>query len=339
MKAVFSAAQLAHDPKRFFSWGNVVNHPEHPERARRLLAGARKVGADILATRSFERSHLEKIHTPRYLDFLETGHRVWSRHEGANREVLPSQRPSMAPPYNYPSNIMGRAGWHMQDLSVPLVENSWRAIKASADTALTAAGLILGGQRAAYALCRPPGHHALRERAGGFCFLANTAIATQHLRDKFERVAVLDVDVHHGNGTERIFYKRNDVLTVSIHADPNEFYPYYYGVEADRGAKAGEGYNVNIPVPIGSNDAVWLGAVDHALEAIAKYDPGVLVVALGLDAHIDDPLKGGAMSTEGFGYMSRLIVKLGKPTLMVQEGGYLTPRLGDNLAEFLGGFM
>ncbi len=175
--------------------------------------------------------------------------------------------------------------------------------------------------------------------AGGVCFLNNTAIAARRLRGSHARVAVLDVDVHHGNGTQGIFYASRDVLTVSIHADPHHFYPYFWGHAHERGEGAGEGFNLNLPLPLGSSDAPWLAAGDLALERIQRFAPGALVVALGLDASESDPLQGMTITSAGFTQMAAKIAALGLPTVLVQEGGYLGPELGDNLNAFLDGFI
>ena len=337
MKAVFNAVQLGHRPTRYLTQGNLVDYPEQPERVRALLAGARKAGADIRAAYAFEDTHIAAVHTERYLTFLENAHPEWRRIEGANFELMPSVRP-VEPLAHYPESILGQAGWHLMDFACPILEDTARVARSSAMTALTAAQLVADGEPVAYALCRPPGHHAYADRASGFCYLNNSAITAQFLRELHDKVAILDVDVHHGNGTQAIFYDRSDVLTVSIHADPSSFYPFYWGYEEQTGRGAGRGYNINLPVPVRSDDEIWLGALHYALERISAYGPGALVVALGLDAHEDDPLRGGAMSTAGFGRMARGISSLGLPTVIVQEGGYMTDRLGDNLASFLGQF-
>jgi acetoin utilization deacetylase AcuC-like enzyme len=205
-------------------------------------------------------------------------------------------------------------------------------------TGLTAADLCLKGEPVTYALCRPPGHHAYANRAGGFCYLNNSALVAQQLRSVHERVAILDVDVHHGNGTQAIFYKRPDVFTVSIHADPAIYYPYYWGGAGEEGEAEGTGYNLNLPVDVGSGDDVWLANLDTALARITDYDPGALVIALGLDAHEADPLKGGTVTQGGFARIAEQIASLGLPTVIVQEGGYLTEHLSDNLAMFLAAY-
>jgi acetoin utilization deacetylase AcuC-like enzyme len=337
MKAVFNAIQLQHAPTRFLSRGHIVGYPEVPERARILLEGARRAGATVHAGRSFEERHIAAVHTPRYLKFLANAFRQWNRPKGAFPEVMPSLRP-VERPARYPRHITGRAGWHLMDFSCPVTEKTWGAVEASANTALTAAALVAEGERVAYTLCRPPGHHAYADRAGGFCYLNNGAIAAQYLRQTHARVAILDIDVHHGNGTQSIFYERSDVLTVSVHADPAHFYPFFYGYEIQRGRGEGTGFNLNVPVPVKSDDEVWLGAVQHAVEAVARHEPGALVIALGLDAHESDPLKGGAMTTDGYARLARAIAALKLPTVIVQEGGYQTAVLADNLAAFLGSY-
>ena len=337
MKAVFSAAQLAHAPTRFLSLGRIVDYPESPERARALLEGAREAGTQIFAARRFSIGDFGKVHGPGYLAFLEHGFAQWQQLPGAGPELMPSLRP-LIPATVQSGHIMARAGTHLMDFSCPLTEHTWRSAQASAYSALTAADLVAKGEPVAYAVCRPPGHHAYHNRAGGFCYLNNSALAAEYLRGTHERVAILDIDVHHGNGTQSIFFARPDVLTVSIHADPAEFYPYYWGSSAEAGQGDGQGYNLNIPVPVRSGDDLWLTALDTALARIAGYRPGALVIALGLDAHEADPLKGGAVTQAGFARMAAVIASLGLPTVIVQEGGYLTEHLSDNLAVFLSAY-
>jgi acetoin utilization deacetylase AcuC-like enzyme len=337
MKCVFDEAQNAHSPARYLRFGNIVDFPESPERIQRLLQGAVKAGLERVPPRGFGHESLATVHTARYLDFLEHGHRQWRAVAGAFPEMMPSIRPLEAPS-DYPDDILGRAGWHIQDFSSAITADTWGSVHASAMTGLTAAAMVLDGERAAYALCRPPGHHAYAERAGGFCYLNNSALAAEALRSSYAKVAVLDIDVHHGNGTQSIFYRRPDVLTVSIHGDPRNYYPFFYGYADQRGDGDGEGFNMNLPVPVKSPDPVWQKALDTALTRIAEFAPGALVLALGLDAHEADPLAGGAVTTGGFQQMAGMIANLKLPTVIVQEGGYLTPYLGDNLASFLSGF-
>lgn len=337
MKAVFAAAQLAHAPRQFLALGNIVQYPETPERVRRLLEGARQAGADIHAARRFDSDRLLALHSGRYVYFLENGFEAWKHLAGHGSDMMVSLRPMEKP--NFQSeHIMARAGRYLMDFSCALTEQSWKSIQASAWTALTAADLVIKGDAVAYALCRPPGHHAYAERASGFCYLNNAGLAAQALRKVHERVAILDIDVHHGNGTQALFYNRSDVLTVSIHADPADFYPYYWGSAAEHGEGPGIGFNLNIPVPVRSGDDAWMAALEKALARIVAYKPGALVIALGLDAHEADPLKGGAVTQGGFANLAAAIAALGLPAVIVQEGGYLTDHLGDNLAMFLSAY-
>ncbi|MBL8584062.1 MAG: histone deacetylase family protein, partial [Rhizobiaceae bacterium] len=215
---------------------------------------------------------------------------------------------------------------------------TWDSALWSAWTALAAADSVLAGEACAYALCRPPGHHAFADVAGGFCFLNNSAIAAQRLRNAAKRVAILDVDLHHGNGTQGIFYARDDVLTVSIHADPARFYPFFWGHAHERGEGPGLGANLNLPLPRKTGDAGFLDALEAALRRIRAHGPDALVVALGLDAFEGDPFGGLSVTTPGFSRIAEAIAGLRLPTAIVQEGGYLCDELGDNLAAFLTGF-
>jgi acetoin utilization deacetylase AcuC-like enzyme len=226
----------------------------------------------------------------------------------------------------------------MADTSCPISAETFDSACWSAWSAVAAAEAVLAGERSAYALCRPPGHHAFADVAGGFCFLNNSAIAAQRLRGSAARVAILDVDLHHGNGTQGIFYARPDVLTLSIHADPVRFYPFFWGHADERGRRAGLGYNLNLPLPRKSGDAAFMEALDVAFRRIRAFAPEALVVALGLDAFEGDPFGGLSVTTPGFSLIGGAIGRLGLPAVIVQEGGYLCDALGDNLAAFLEGF-
>lgn len=337
MKAIFDAAHNDHDPQFFLQRGQVRRTAEVPERADRLLAGLNQGKHEILPPRRFGLGPLAAVHTPEYLDFLATAHAAWQAIGDSGPEIIPNIHPSRYPP-TYPDSIVGRAGWHMADTACPIGPATWRAAQLAADVALTAAEVVIGGERAAYALCRPPGHHAYADMAGGFCFLNNTAIVAQHLRRHHDRVAILDVDVHHGNGTQGIFYRRGDVLTVSIHADPHFLYPFYWGHAHERGQGAGEGCNLNLPLPHGADDDRFLAAVAGATGRIRMFQPTALVLALGLDASEADPYKALAVTTAGFERIGAAVAGIGLPTVIVQEGGYLSSILGDNLAATLHGF-
>ncbi len=329
--------QKVHYPKSFLVNGAQQPNPEVPERVDRLIAAARAGGHDIAAPADHGLGPVAAVHTPDYIAFLQTIYQRWARIEGASAEVIPNIHPDRRQA-SYPHSAVGQAGFHMADTACPIGPDSWESIYWSASSAASAAAAVLDDAPAAYALCRPPGHHAFADMAGGFCFVNNSAVAAQMLRRKHERVAIVDVDLHHGNGTQGIFYERPDVLTVSIHADPIRFYPFFWGHAHEGGEGAGRGYNLNLPLPRGSKDAEFLAALDRGLERVRCFAPGALVVALGLDAFEGDPFGGLAVSTPGFGQIAQRLASLGLPTVIVQEGGYLCDALGDNLKSFLMGF-
>ena len=338
MKVVYSDAHAGHDPRFFLVRGRpATRSAEQPERATRLLAACRALPLDVVAPRDHGGAPLAAIHTPAYLDFLATAHARWRELPDAGDEVVANVHP-MFETTGYPRSIVGRAGLHMADAACPIGPHTWAAAYAAAQCALEATALVLAGEHAVYALCRPPGHHAAADKASGFCFLNNAAIAAQALREAHPRVAILDVDVHHGNGTQSIFWRRADVFTVSLHADPRDYYPFFVGYAHERGEGAGRGFNLNLPLPLGTRDAEYLAALDAALAELRAFAPSALVVALGLDAHEHDPLKGFAITTGGFARIAERIAALRLPSVLVQEGGYLSDALGANLASFLEGF-
>ncbi|PWV97124.1 acetoin utilization deacetylase AcuC-like enzyme [Hoeflea marina] len=337
MKAIFDARQSAHDPKHFMANGRLSPNPEQPQRIAELTRGADAAGCRFIKPSDHGAGPIAEIHSPEYLVFLETIHGRWIRTEGASEEVIPNIHPDRRTA-SYPRSASGQAGFHQADTSCPIAAGTWQSAYWSAQSALSAVDTVLAGEPAAYALCRPPGHHAFSDLAGGFCFLNNSAIAAQALRRAGRRPAILDVDVHHGNGTQGIFYGSRDVLTVSIHADPARFYPFFWGHAEERGEGEGLGYNLNLPLPRGSDDGEFLAALEIALARIRAFGADALVVALGLDAHENDPFHGFKVTTPGFGRIAAAIAGLGLPSVIVQEGGYLSADLGDNLTSFLNGY-
>ena len=210
----------------------------------------------------------------------------------------------------------------------------------SAHAAVSAADLLLKGEPAIYALCRPPGHHAHTDMAGGFCYLNNAAIAAQRLLDGGQTpVAIFDFDVHHGNGTQQIFYHRDDVFYVSVHGNPTQLYPYYAGYADEIGVGRGEGWNLNLPLAPGTADAGFIAAADCGIDAIRQKRPAALVVSVGFDAHAGDPTANLAVSSTAFKAVGHLIRGIGRPVILVQEGGYIVERLSENLQAFLTGFL
>ena len=337
MKAIFDDRQRKHQPRHFMANGAILPNPEQAERIDRLLTGARTAGCSVEAPQDAGLGPIAALHSPEYLTFLENIHVRWKHIDGAGEEVIPNIHPATRTD-SYPKSAVGQAGFHQADTACPIAEGTWEAAYWSAQTAITGADLILAGEDSAYALSRPPGHHAFGDLAGGFCFLNNSGIAAERLRAQGLRPAILDVDVHHGNGTQGIFYHRKDVLTVSIHADPERFYPFFWGQAHERGKGEGLGYNLNLPLARGTPDDAYLATLDVALQRIRAFGADVVVVALGLDAFVDDPFKGLAVSTIGFGRIGTAIARLGLPCLFVQEGGYLCDELGENLASVLNGY-
>jgi acetoin utilization deacetylase AcuC-like enzyme len=337
MKIVYSDKHAVHDPQTFFVRGVKQRSTEQPERATRLLVAAKDAGHEVIAAQVHGIGPVASVHTPEYLDFLQIAARDWAKLPSASAEVMPNVHPARTPA-TYPKALVGRAGWHQADLACPIGPGTWDAALAASDIAVTAADLVRDGARESYALCRPPGHHAFADVAGGFCFINNSAVAAQVLRSQAARVAILDVDLHHGNGTQGIFYARPDVLTVSLHADPVRFYPFFWGHADERGEGPGLGYNLNLPLPRKSGDEIFLETLEVAFRRIRAFAPDALVVALGLDAFEGDPFGGLSVTTPGFSRIAQAIAKLGLPTTIVQEGGYLCDALGDNLTAFLTGF-
>lgn len=337
MKAVFDDRQWRHDPKHFMANGAIMPNPEQPRRIEVLKAAAEEAGCAFQQPQDAGLGPIAAVHTPEYLTFLESIYTRWRRIEGAGEEVIPNIHPANRTD-GYPKSAVGQAGYHQADTACPIAEGTWQAAYWSAQSAITGADLIASDERAVYALSRPPGHHAFADLAGGFCFLNNSGIAAERLRGWGFRPAILDVDVHHGNGTQGMFYDRDDVLTVSIHADPARFYPFFWGHAQERGAGRGMGCNLNLPLARGTGDADFLKTLDTALGRVRNFGTDALVVALGLDASIDDPFQGLAVTQDGFARVGAAIAATGLPVLFVQEGGYLSDTLGANLTKTLTGF-
>ena len=334
MRVFHSNESVGHDPKTFYRRGATIPHPETAERYLLLRRSVAAAGYQVCETPDHGLQPLLAVHAPDYIEFISS---AWERRGEANaaaEEMLTTQfaRQQM---HRRPEGLLGLLGYYTADTSTPLRSGTWRAVYGTAQAAISAADAALT-DGAAYALCRPPGHHAYADCAGGFCYVNNTAVAAQRLRHRSDRrVAVVDIDVHHGNGTQGIFYERADVLTISLHADPSNYFPFYAGYADEAGEGPGLGFNLNLPLPHGSGDDVFLAALDHALARVREFSPGALVVALGLDASEHDPLGVLKVTTDGYAKASQAIANLGLPTAIIQEGGYLCPALPRNLTTFL----
>ena len=337
MDVVYSETHLKHAPRRFIICGEWADNPEVPERAENLVAAARAAGHRIIAPDDFGEGPRRAVHDIRLLDFLESAHRRWRELDGAGPEIVPNTHPNRHLA-RYPESVVGQAGWHISDTACPIGPGTWEAAIASANVAVHAAQLVLDGAPAAYGLCRPPGHHACIDISSGFCLLNNVAIAAEHMRTKLSKVAIIDIDVHHGNGTQSIFYGRDDILFVSVHADPSNFFPFFVGFEDEQGEGAGEGVNLNLPITLGEGDGAFIAAIERGLARIRDFEPEALLVSLGFDAYEGDPLSPLTVTSGGFEAAGKAIATLATPTVLIQEGGYDCKTLGRNLTCFLNGF-
>jgi len=340
MITVFSADHALHQSPGELLYSEFVPAFEKPERAELILARVREVGlGEVRGPESFPLEALTKIHAPGLVSLLMTAHEEWSAmgRTGAAYPYTWAARGMRAD--RVPKNLDGRLGFYSFDCGTPITATSWQAIKASADVALTAAGLVSGGAKSVFALCRPPGHHAGADHFGGYCFLNNAALAAQKLLDDgAARVAILDVDYHHGNGTQAIFYRRNDVLVVNIHADPDQEYPYMLGFADEPGQGAGEGFNVNLPLPWGTEWPAWRAALAAGIQRVTAFAPDAVVVSLGVDTFKNDPISHFLLEHEHFTLMGGMIAELMKPAVFVMEGGYAVAEIGVNAVNVLTGF-
>jgi acetoin utilization deacetylase AcuC-like enzyme len=313
---------------------------EQPSRADTVHNRVKQVGlGQIVEPRVFDRSCYVNAHSERYVSFLENAWTEWCA-TGRTHDALPLVWPVRdLASEQVPTFIDGKLGFYAMDAGSPITATTWQAVKTSADIALTGLALIDGGHDSAFALCRPPGHHAAREYMGGYCYLNNAAIAAQQaITQGARRVAVLDVDFHHGNGTQNIFYGRSDVMFVSLHGEPAVSYPYYSGYSHEVGAGHGEGYNLNYPLPKNTTWESYRNALLHACKKLQQFAPEVLVISLGVDTFKDDPISHFLLESEDFIGIGELIAGVGCPTLFVMEGGYMVDEIGINAVNVLHGY-
>jgi acetoin utilization deacetylase AcuC-like enzyme len=340
VKTVFSDIQLAHAPAQEISDGELKPAVEIPSRAEIVLKTIRDRGVgDIVAPLDFPARPLQRVHSPDYVSFLEGFWDLWTA-AGRTKEAFPFVWPIRSLRQDVQVNhIDGLLGRYSMDAGTPLGEHTYRAARASADTALTAAKMVLDGAPSVFSLCRPPGHHAGFDFFGGYCFFNNAAVAAQYLRDYgLHRVAILDVDYHHGNGTQALFYDRPDVLFLSLHADPKDEYPYFLGYSDETGEHAGTGFTRNWPLPLGTDWENYSLALEEACRWLLVYKPEALIVSLGLDCYENDPISGFRFKSEDFLRLGQRLKKVGVPTIFLMEGGYAVDALGTNCVNVLEGF-
>ena len=337
MKTYFHPKQKLHHPRTYLSRGQMRTPQEIPERVVQILKGLDHLGLAVTEPEDHGMQPLLAIHDAAYLQYLETAHSIWKQTGPDWGDEVISNIFVRAP--NALRGILGQTARYLADGSCPVGPDTWTSAYWAAQAAVSAAKAVLAGDQQAYALCRPPGHHTRKDAAGGFCYLNNAAIAAQMLRSKHQRVVILDTDVHHGQGVQEIFYEREDVFYISVHGDPMNFYPATAGFDDEQGAAHGQGYNLNLPMPHGSSEAVFFTQVEKALSALKAFKPDALVLALGFDVYKDDPQTKVAVTTEGFGKLGGLIADLKLPTVVVQEGGYHLETLAVNTEHFFKGLL
>ena len=334
MKTFYAPQQALHAPALELQNGEMVPYAEKAERAAAILQAIGPTEATI----DFGRAPIMAVHDAGYVDFLQSAFARWTE----------AGRPGDAFPYVFPirgrrpldlTRIDAALGQYAYDCGTPVAEGTWDSAYWNAQTALSGMSDVLGGAHASFALCRPPGHHAGADYMGGYCYLNNVAIAAQYALDQgAARVAVLDVDYHHGNGTQDIFYERAEVLTVSLHADPRTDYPFYWGHTDETGAGKGAGANLNLPMARGTQWLAYHEQLARGIDAISAFKPDLLIVPYGADTFAGDPISFFEIETEDYKSMAAQIAQLGLPTLITMEGGYAIDALGANVASFLSGF-
>ncbi len=335
MRVVASDVHRAHHGLEF-SNGRLALSEEGPERADLIANALRAAGHDFSEPNDVDVELLGRIHTPEYVDFLAAAWDRWVERGETGEAAMGFTWPTRGMRATRPDDLIGQLGYHSFAADCSITAGTWSAVREAAAIAVTATDLMTQHGLTTYGLCRPPGHHATADQFGGYCYLNNAAIAAQRLLDgDASRVAILDVDYHHGNGTQAIFADRSDVLFVSIHADPTFEFPWFAGHADEIGDGRGEGWSLNLPLPSGTTMSGWMTALDTALTRIAEADVDALVVSLGVDTYEHDPLGTFAITTADFSTIGAAIGNARLPTVVLQEGGYAVGDIGANVAAFL----
>ncbi len=344
MKVVYTLRHRLHHPQCEFEAGGFQEPLEHPERAEIIRAAlAADDTFEFIAPDEWGIEPIEAVHDPGLIRFLESAWEEYQHERGHTHDVIPdvfamaALRDGMGPARE-PASIAMKLGWWCYEMTTPLTQGTYDAARSSVDVALTAAERVLDGDGVAYGLCRPPGHHAAKALYGGYCFFNNAAVVAEHLAASTgSKVTVLDVDYHHGNGTQQIFYDRGDVQFVSLHGDPHRAYPYLTGFRDEVGTGVGRGCTSNFPLPALTDDDAYVQTLSAACGEIAAFRPDFVVVSLGLDTFGDDPIGDLAVTADGFERAGAIVAQLGLPTVVLQEGGYAVDELGENARRWLRG--
>jgi acetoin utilization deacetylase AcuC-like enzyme len=343
MHVFASTRHRLHDPDREIESSGFQLPFENPRRAEMIRAALRADGRFELAEPAeWGTEPVEAVHEPGLVRFLASAWEEYQRDVAPTHDVvpdvfaMPGLRAGMGNGRGEPSRVSARLGWWCFETTTPLTSGTYVAARSAVDVALSTAAAVTDGERLAYGLCRPPGHHATTSLYGGYCFFNNAAIAADHFaRSTGSRAAVLDVDYHHGNGTQQIFYERDDIAFVSLHGDPVRAYPYHTGFAEETGTGRGSGSTTNIPLAAGTDDDSYLAALERALEAVDDFDPAIVFVSLGLDTFAGDPICDLAVTTEGFRRCGATVAASGRPLVVLQEGGYAGDALGANVVAWL----
>jgi acetoin utilization deacetylase AcuC-like enzyme len=344
MRVVHSPKHRLHEPPFEVTGGRQIPAYEVAARGEVILAALQADSSfTIEEPREFGAAPITAVHEVGLLRYLETAWAEWQRAGTGQDAIVPDTllharlRGRMGDTLE-PDSPCGRSGFWCFDTATPIMAGTYAAARAAVDVALTAAEALLAGEPAVYGLCRPPGHHAASAMFGGYGYFNNAAIAAAWLTARGSGpVGILDVDFHHGNGTQQIFYARADVAYASLHADPRGTYPYFSGHTDETGAGPGRGWNRNLPLPPGTDAVAYGVALEAALDWLAERTAGPLVVSLGIDTHEHDPIGSFRLGTESYGPLGARVAALGRPLLILQEGGYHLPALGESVRRWLRG--
>ena len=339
LETIFSETHKRRNSKTELYGGELVEPFERPSRAEYIIERVREVGlGPVSAPDDFGMGPILAVHDADFVAFMQTAWDQWQS-AGFKGEAIPTVWPARRTSPRIPTHVEGRLGYYAMACETSISDGTWEAAYSSAQVALTGAQRLRQGAKSVFALCRPPGHHAALDMYGGYCFLNNAAIAAEHLLDTgSRRIAILDVDFHHGNGTQDIFYERDDVLFLSLHGDPMEAFPHFLGHADETGKGAGEGLNVNYPLPPGTEFATWRASLGDALEKVSAYSPDALIISLGVDTFETDPISFFKHKSGDFTIYGADLAALDLPTLFVMEGGYDIAEIGVNAVNVLEGF-
>jgi acetoin utilization deacetylase AcuC-like enzyme len=339
MKTIYSEQHRLRDAKTELYGGELVTPFERPSRADTVIKAITHSNlGEIVAPDSFTMDPVRAVHSNDFIAFLESAWQEW-QDAGFTGEAIACSWPARRMQSRVPDFIDGKLGYYALAAETSITEGTWAAALASKDVALTGAQALHDGEPGVFSLCRPPGHHAASDMFGGYCFLNNAAIAAQYLRDQgAQRVAILDIDFHHGNGTQDIFYDRDDVLFCSLHGEPQQAFPYFLGYADETGSGQGLGYNLNYPMPRDTSFIQWQQSLTAALAKIDAFAPEYLILSLGVDTFENDPISFFKLTTADYFTTGAMIAELQIPTLFIMEGGYDIDEVGINVVEVLKGF-